>query len=71
MLSGRLPRRDDLGDLADDLFALTEDGDIDVVGQRLGVERGVTADDHQRVGVERSSLRTGTPARSTQFSTLV
>ena len=43
------PGADDLGDLADDLFALTQHHEIDEVGQRLGVERGVTADDHQRV----------------------
>ena len=43
------PGRDDLGDLADDLLALTEHDDIDEVGERLGVERGMPADHHERV----------------------
>ena len=43
------PRPDDLGDLADDLLALAEHDDVDEVGERLGVERGVPADDDERV----------------------
>ena len=56
----------------DDLLAVTEHEDVDVVGQRLGVEGAVAAGGDERV------LRTpllgrapGTPARSMQFRTLV
>ena len=47
--------------VGDDLFALTEDGQVDVVGKGLGVERTVPADDDQRVlgpatsGVDRNA----------------
>ena len=45
----RLPLADDLGDLADHLFAVADDEDVDEVGQGLGVERAVTAGHDQRV----------------------
>ena len=44
-----LPRLDDVGDVADDLLAVAEDGAVDEVGDRLGVERGVPAGDDDRV----------------------
>ena len=44
-----LPRADDLGDLADDLFAVADDERVDEVGERLGVVRAVPARDHDRV----------------------
>ena len=44
----RLPVTHDLGDLGDDLLALAEHGDVDEVGERLGIERAVAADDHER-----------------------
>ena len=47
---GPLPRRHHLGDLGDHLLAVAEDGDVDEVGQRLGVERAVAADHHEGVG---------------------
>ena len=42
----RLPRPDDVGDLQDSLLAVAEHGGVDEVGDRLGVERGVSAGDH-------------------------
>ena len=57
----RLPVADDIGDLGHDLFAFAEHGGVDEVGERLGVEGGVPADDHERVaraavgGVERDA----------------
>jgi hypothetical protein len=51
----------------DDLFALAEHGGVDEVGERLGVERGVPADDHERVVGAALSVWTGTPARSIMF----
>jgi hypothetical protein len=66
-----LPLADDLGDLADDLFAVAEDDQVDEVGEGLGVVGAVTADDHERVLGAAVGARTGTPARSTQLSTLV
>ena len=46
---GALPRADHLGDLADRLLAVADDERVDEVGHRLGVERAVAADDHERV----------------------
>ena len=39
----------DLGDLADDLFAVADHERVDVLGERLGVVRAVPARDHDRV----------------------
>ena len=46
---GALPRRDDLGDLADRLLAVADHERVDEVGHGLGVERAVPTDDHERV----------------------
>ena len=46
-----LPLADHVGDRQHDLLAVTEDGGVDEVGDRLGVERRVTARDHERVVV--------------------
>ena len=45
----RFQAADDLRDLADDLFAVADHEGVDEVGQGLGVERAVTAGDHERV----------------------
>ncbi len=44
-----LPLADDLADLEDDLFAVTEHGGVDEVGDRFGVERRVPAGEHDRI----------------------
>jgi hypothetical protein len=46
-----LPLADDLGDLQDGLLAVAEHGGVDEVGDRLRVERGVPAGEHDRVVV--------------------
>ena len=46
-----LPLAHDLGDREHDLLAVTEHGGVDEVGHRLGVEGGVTAGEHDRVGL--------------------
>ena len=46
-----LPRLDDVGDVADHLLAVTEDGGVDEVADRLRVERGVPTGDDDRVGL--------------------
>ena len=53
----RLPRLDDVGDVADDLLAVAEDGAVDEVGDRLGVEGGVAAGDDDRVASRRGRPR--------------
>ena len=42
-------RADDLGDLEHGLLAVAEDGRVDELGDRLGVEGGVPAGDDERV----------------------
>ena len=44
-----LPLADDLGDREHDLLAVAEDGRVEEVGDRLGVERRVAAGQHDRV----------------------
>ena len=44
-----LPLADHLGDREHDLLAVTEDGRVQEVGDRLGVEGGVAAGEHDRV----------------------
>ena len=46
---GELPLLDDVGDEQDGLFAVTDDGGVDEVGDRLGVERRVPAREDDRV----------------------
>ena len=50
-LALRLPRLDDVGDVADDLLAVAEDGAVDEVADRLGVERGVPTGDDDGVAL--------------------
>ena len=47
--AARLPLPDDLGDLPDDFFALAEHEQVDVVGQRFRVERGVATGGDERM----------------------
>ena len=44
-----LPLAHDLGDREHDLLAVAEDGGVEEVGDRLGVERRVAAGEHDRV----------------------
>ena len=69
---GGLPLAHHGGDLGDHLLALAEHGQVDEVGQRLGIERGVPTHHHQRMlGAAGRRRATGTSARSIMFSTLV
>ena len=66
-----LPRADDVGDLADDLFAVADDERVDVLRERLRVVAQCPPAITIGSAGERSSLRTATPARSTRFSRFV
>jgi hypothetical protein len=46
---GPLPRTDDIGDLPDRFLAVAHDEHVDVLGERLGVERAVAARHDDRV----------------------
>src|SRR5258705_271362 len=47
--TGTLPRTDHLGDLGDDFLAVAHDGEVEEVGQRLGVVRAVSTGTDERV----------------------
>ena len=67
-----LPLADDVGDLEHDLLAVAEDGGVEEVGDRLGVERRVPAREDDRVA-RRCGRRacSGMPARSSAVSRFV
>ena len=66
-----LPRRDDLGDLADGLLAVADHERVDEVGHGLGVERAVPTGQHDRVLRPTILGPHGHAARSRHSSTFV
>ncbi len=62
---------DDLADREHDLLAVAEDGRVDEVGDRLRIERGMSAGDHQRIVIGAMRASSGMPARSSAVSMFV